>query len=231
MALSGLERLRQLTMTTGSRNLLVSVACMVAIGLSAYSILRQSKAPSHNQALHQYVGKTMAEQAARVAGQKGRVVYITIPTRGEPELATQLEAFRQELKKLGDFELDEQELDTKDQPKYGLGNGLSGRRLVRTANKHQDAAVLVSFVGAPDLTDQEIGELKKVPKFVAQTRSPDHLPKLFDRKILQVAIVSRFIFPSPGPESPSTPQEWFDKRYQLITPDLATNLFTPVRSE
>lgn len=218
-------------MTPGLRKLLISIGCVVVIGLSAYSMIRRYKAPTHNEALHRHIGKIMAEQTARIAGQKGIIVYITVPTRHEPELATQLQSFCQTLKKLGDFQLEEQELDTKDQPKYGLGNGLSGRRLVRAANKHQDAAALVSFVGAPELTDQEIGELKRIPKFIAETRSPDHLPKLFERRILQGAVVSRFIFPSPGPETPSTAQEWFDKRYQFLTPEVATNLFNPTRSE
>src|SRR5512144_1074286 len=105
-------------MTPSSRNLLLSVACVLAIGLSAYSIFRHYKAPTHNEALHQHIGRVMAEQTAKVAGSKGQILCITIPTRGEPELATQLEAFRQALKKFGQFEVDEQELDTKDQPKY-----------------------------------------------------------------------------------------------------------------
>ncbi len=214
-------------MTPGRKNMLIASACAVAIGLSAFSLLRRYHTPPYNVELHQHIGRLIAEQTAKVVGPKGRVVFITIPTGSEPELATQLDAFKQTLKKLGSYDLKEQELDTKDQPKYGLGNGLSGRRFVRTANKNEKADAIVSFVGAPDITEQELTELKKSPRFLAEARSPDHLPKLFEKKLLQVAIVSRFSFPAPGPIAPKTTQEWFDKRYQIITPELAANLFKP----
>jgi len=29
--------------------------------------------------------------------------------------------------------------------------------------------------------------------------------------------VPRYEFPAPGPENPKTPQEWFDKRFQIVT--------------
>jgi hypothetical protein len=91
----------------------------------------------------------MAEQTAKVVGTKGRLVVITIPTGPEPELKTQLEAFYCKLKTLGQYELKEHELDIKDQPKYGLGAGLSGRRFVRTVKNNPKADAIVSFVGRP----------------------------------------------------------------------------------
>ncbi len=158
----------------------------------------------------------MAERTAQELGRKGRILMITIPTAQEPELATQLAAFRQKLKTLSDFEIKEHELDTKGQPKYAVGNGLSGRRFVRAVKNHP-ADAIVSFVGAPEVSDAETAELKLVPKFIAETRSPDHLPKLFEKQLIHVAVVSRFVFPAPGRIQPRTAQEWFDKRYQIVT--------------
>jgi len=57
------------------------------------------------------------------------------------------------------------------------------------------------------------------PQFIAETKSPDHLPKLFEKQIIQVAVASRFVFPAPGPQKPSNPQQWFDKRYQIVATD------------
>ena len=50
----------------------------------------------------------------------------------------------------------------------------------------------------------------------AETKSPDHLPRLFEKQIIQVALASRFVFPAPGPQKPKTAQDWFDKRYQIV---------------
>jgi len=217
-------------MTPRTKNALLAVTSLVAISSSAAWIYYyQFKAPKHDVGLHQRIGEVMAEETARLVGPKGRLVLITIPTGPEPELRTQLDAFRRRLKTLGDYDLKEHELDTKDQPKYGLGAGLSGRRFVRTIKNNPKADGIVSFVGAPRLSEDELTALPKAPKFIAEARSPDHLPKLFQKQIIQVAIVSRFVFPAPDPRTPKTAQQWFDKRYQIITADAVKTI--PVAAE
>ncbi len=197
--------------------------CVAAIAISAIFIYRHFKAPPFNAALHQRIGEVMAEQTDKALGHKGRILLITIPTGSEPELAVQLAAFQQKLKRLGSFDIKEHELDTKGQPKYGVGNGLSSRRFLRAVKNHPSDAI-VSFVGAPELSDADLAELKRAPTFIAETRSADHLPKLFEKKLIQVAVVSRFTFPAPGPLQPRTPQEWFDKRYQILTAESANSI-------
>jgi len=207
-------------MTQKLRNGLLITGSLLAIAISGLWIYyREFKAPKHNVLLHRRIGEIMAEQTAKAVGPKGHLVLITIPTSGEPELSTQLDAFRQKLKKLGDYDIKDHELDTKDQSKYAVGSGLSGRRFVRTVKNNPKADGIISFVGVPRLSEAELGELAKVPKFIAESRSADPLPKLFDKQIIQVAVVSRFVFPAPGPREPKTAQEWFDKRYQVIAAD------------
>ncbi len=206
-------------MSQNTKNLLLAVTSIVAIaGSACWIYFHYFKAPTFNIALNQRVGEVMAEQTAAAVGPKGRILLITIPTSGQAELAAQLDAFNRTLKKLGTYEVKEHELDTKDQPKYGPGTGLSGRRFVRAVKNHSSDAI-VSFVGAPDLSDEQIAELTKIPKFIAESRSPDHLPKLFEKKVIHAAVVSRFTFPAPGPLKPSTSREWFDKRYQVVAAD------------
>lgn len=211
-----------------SRKVLLILSCLLAIAGSVIWILRdETKGPDESTALHRRVGEVLAEQTAHVVGPKGKVVIIAMDTAQEPELKTQMEAFRAKLKVLGDYESKEQELDTKDQPKYGVGNGLSARRFVRIVKKNLDADAIVSFVGAPKLSEEDFGELKKRPRFVAESRGSDHLPPLFENKVIEVAVVSRFVFPAPGPIDPTTPQEWFDKRYQILTAESAASIPKP----
>jgi len=206
-------------MASTKKNLLLVIGSVLAImGSGLWIYYGQFKAPDYDVGLHQRIGEVMAEQTARALGPKGRILLITMPTRGLPELETQLDAFRRTLKKLGDYRIKDHELDTEGQPKYGVGRGLSPRRFVRAVNGHTTDAI-VSFVGTPDLSDEQIAELKKKPKFIAETRSPEDLPKLFEHKIIQVAVTARFDFPAPGPLKPKTPQEWFNKRYQIVAAD------------
>ena len=205
-------------MSSNRKNALLATGSLLVIVASALWIYyHEFKAAKHSVALHERVGQVLAEQTANLIGKKGRVVTISIDTKEWPELKTQTDAFKETLKKLGDYEMRDYQLDTKDQPKYGVGSGLSGRRYVRTVKKNEKADVFVSFIGAPKLSKEEIAELGKKPKFIAESRSGDNLPDLFENKLIDVAVVSRFEFPAPGPEKPKTPQEWFTKRYQIIT--------------
>lgn len=216
-------------MSSTTKTFLTILLCGLAIaGSTAWIYWHEFRAARHDVELHQRIGEVMAEQAAMVIGKHGKIVLITIPTGGEPELKTQLDAFHARLKTLGNYELREYEMDTKAQDKYAVGTGLSGRRYVRTANKNLDAAVIVSFIGAPHMKEAEIAELQKVPKFVAEVRGIDNLPKLFNKELISVAIAARFSFPAPGPIPPRTAQERFDKRYQIIA---STNVATVPKPE
>lgn len=209
-------------MTANVKNGIIILVCVLAVAGSAVWIYwREFKSPQHDVAMHKHVGEILAEETANVTGGKGKIVVIAIPTGGLPELKTQLESFRAALKKRGTFEVREYEMDTKDQDKYGVGTGLSGRRYVRTVHKNLDAAAVVSFIGAPSMKDEDIAELKTIPKLVAEARSVDNLPKLFKKGLISVAVASRFNFPAPGPIQPKTPQERFDKRFQIVR---ATNV-------
>src|SRR6266404_6656190 len=110
-------------MALNKKNSWVATGCVLAIIASAVWIYySEFKAPKYNVSLEQRIGEVMAEQTAKLLGPKGRLVLLTIPTGCDPELKTQLGAFRRSLKKLGNYEIKDHELDTKDQPKYRAGS-------------------------------------------------------------------------------------------------------------
>ena len=80
---------------------------------------------------------------------------------------------------------------------------------------------IVSFVGAPELSDQDLAQLKTSPKLIAEAHSPERLINLLDKKILVSAIVPRFEFPAPGPRKPETSRQWFDHYFQIVTSESA----------
>ena len=209
-----------------ARQLLTIFFCVAAIAASAFWIYRtQFAAPKFNVALHEAVGRVMAEETARMLGNKGKVVVISIELAGVPELKAQLAAFERALKKFPGVVLHKKyPLETDDKPKYSFGSGLSGRRYVRIVNKNLEADAFVSFVGAPALAPDELKELKKLPPLLAEARSADKLKKPFDQKVLTAAVVQRFQFPTPVKGTPRTSQEWFDQRFQIITATNASNL-------
>jgi len=115
-------------------------------------------------------------------------------------------------------------MDTDDKPQYRTGAGLSSRRFLRLLKKTGTAKAIVSFIGAPRMTDDELAQVEKAPKFVAECRSPDKVKKLFEKNILQVAVINRFDYPAPIKHNPKTPKQWFEKYYQVIKTETASDL-------
>jgi hypothetical protein len=212
--------------TSTLRPVVIATLCLVVIAASALWIHRSEfAAPKFNVALHQAVGRVMAEETARAVNQTGRVVIVAIELAGVPELKVQLEEFERALRRFPHVTIKEKYLlEADDKPKYSFGAGLSSRRFVRLVNKNQSADAIVSFVGAPSLSTNEMAELKKTPKFIAEARAADKLKPVFAQKILHTAIVSRFQFPTPVKGRPANSQEWFDQRWQVVTAANAAEL-------
>src|SRR5437899_3345682 len=105
--------------------LLVTGSILVILASALWIYYHEFKTAKHSVALHERVGEVLAEQTVNLIGKKGRIVTISIDTKEWPELKTQMDTFNRTLKKLGEYEVRDCELDTKDQPKYGVGSGLS----------------------------------------------------------------------------------------------------------
>jgi hypothetical protein len=203
---------------TKTKEIFLVVGSILAIGASVCWITLQQRAPNMNVSLHQAVGRVMAEETARLLGGKGQVAIVSMETARVPELKTQLQAFEKALQRMnGITVLERYELDPEDKPKYGAGTGLSAGRFLRIVKKSAKADVIVSFVGVPRLTDEEMEKLDRMPKFLAEAKDRDKLTKLMEKKLLQVAVVPRFEFPAPVSEKPRSAREWFDKYFQVVT--------------
>ena len=191
---------------------------LVIAGSSLWIYFHHFAAPRINVPLHQAVGRVMAEETAKLVDNRGKIVLIAIETAQDAELKVQLEEFEKTLKKFSGITVAKTYmLETENRAKYGTGSGLSARRFIRIVNKNTAADALVSFVGAPELKDEEIGQLQARPKFIAESRSVAKLENPFAKRLLQVAIVSRFQFPAPVEGNPGTLRQWFDKRFQVVT--------------
>jgi hypothetical protein len=198
--------------------LVAAASVMVIAASTTWIYLHHFRGPGVNEVLHIGVGQVMAQETARLLGNHGKIMIVTIDPKKFPELKVQMETFHKTLKSLGKFSVERTfTLDTEDKQKYRTGAGLSGRRFLRIVAKSSTADAIVSFVGAPDLSSEETATVTKWPKFIAETRSPEKLKNLFEKKVIQAAVVSRFDFPSPGTVKPKTPSEWFTNRFQVIT--------------
>jgi len=211
-------------MTKAKEILLLSGSLAAIIGSCLWIYFTQFAQPAFNVPLHQRVGEVLAQETARLIHTQGQVVVVTMDASKEPELKAQMQIFEKTLKKLGPISIKELPVETDDKPHYRTGAGLSSRRFLRILKKSATADAIVSFIGAPRMTEEELAQVDKAPKFVAECRSPDRIKRLFDKKLLQVAVVNRFEYPAPVKHNPKTPKQWFEKYYQVVTAENASIL-------
>jgi len=200
---------------------LTALGAILAIIASAIWIyITQFAVAAYNIPLHQAVGEVMAEETYHALGRNGHVVIVSMETGQAPELKIQMEAYERQLNLLGSITVkDRLMLDPGDNPKYRPGSGLSAKRFLKIVRKNAGADAIVSFVGAPELSDEELAQMKSVPKFIAEAHSPEKFTNLLEKKILLAAIVPRYEFPAPGPKKPTTGRQWFDHYFQILRPE------------
>src|SRR6266568_3221816 len=95
------------TNSKGAKQLLIAALCLAATAGSAYWTYRtQFAAPKFNVVLHRAVGRTLAEETARLLHDTGKVVVISIELRDVPELKAQMDEFERTLKQFPKLLLD-----------------------------------------------------------------------------------------------------------------------------
>jgi hypothetical protein len=204
---------------TSPKQIVLAVFSFLAIAGAAAAIYMQTRPPGINAPLHRAIGEVLAEQAAALTN-RGKIVVITIDGQKYPELKAQMEGFENALARFPKLELYRtEEVDTEGKSKYGPGRGLSESRFLRNVKKYSGrAAVVISFIGSPELNEDQLKELPKpMPLFIAETRARDEVVAMFGAGAIHAAVVPRFIFPAPV-EKPGTAREWFDMYFQVINP-------------
>jgi hypothetical protein len=203
-------------------SILIAVVAMFALGLFVWqsrSALRPAP-PASIQAL----GVGMAEQTARVLGNKGRIVVIAFDPRqaGGAPLAGRLQAFTDALKTHGEIAVVATEfVRPYEFALTDMETALNADLFLQVLADHRSLDAVVSFVGAPALTAAELSRITPpVPRLIvsAPFSSSSHLRALVAQNLIQVGIVPRDDVPAASGHDLVTPQEWFDYLYQVITP-------------
>ena len=199
--------------------LCLSVATILGSLLSILLPTRTTNALADS--LHAAVGEHLALATLDVTREASTIVLVTLEHGSNPTVDRHYQTFKETfLKSRPAHLLKEEFINPEGSPKYGPGIGLSARKYQRLARRFPHASAIVSLIGLPDPEDLEPQPPgQPAPAIVAYTRSPKRLASLFHQKRLLAAVAPRFLFPSPGPEIPSTRNEWFTNRFQTVFPD------------
>jgi hypothetical protein len=207
---------------------IISTLIIVASGVALFLFLRTSQ-PVVELRPHYALGKVVAEEALKLAGNQGRLILFAHDPKSFnfPTMKAQLDSFCQQVAKAGGkiASTNLVALDPLRIPSVPVGSFVD--RMVRCT----PGDVIVSLMGPPALSNDQIRRLgDKQVKVLAvcsgNTPLRANLPRLFAQRQLHTAIVSRAA-PSPKPASQSPDRAWFDAFFQIQTSETGANVASP----
>jgi hypothetical protein len=205
----------------GKKSVTLVLASLTIVGAGLFLFFALwPRLPRLNAAPHEALGQVVAQETAKLLGSGGRVVLITRDTATflNPAADAQIKSFTRTLKQSG--------------LRIGATNliKLDPLRVVsvptgdffQVLKRASDTDVIVSFLGPPALSDEQLAKLgDRTPKIVAvcsgEMPAQVNLKRLFDKKLLHAAVVSRKTIASTPPAS-GRAREWFDYLFAVVTP-------------
>jgi hypothetical protein len=182
--------------------------------------------PAFESRLHRALGEAVAEEAAKLLGDGGRLILIDRDTRifKSPATVAHLRSFHQALSRSGRATAFTNVIKVDPLRLLAAPPGDFFEILRRTSK----ADVVVSFLGPPVLSGQQIQRLgedhARVVAFCPGTiPARTDLKGLFRQNLVHVAIIDRPVtLANPADSAPLG--DWFDRHYETVTRDRLEDL-------
>lgn len=164
-------------------------------------------------------GEVIADETAALLGGQGKVVLVTFDTSATemPAAKAVRTGFQQRMKGQGGITVLFETLKVNPSPGMALWSLSQYQQLVQ---RHPGADAIVSLLGPPFFTEAEVSSLpQELPKGVVFGGGNPGQPlrKLFERGVVQVAVVNRFTPLQPGSATPAaTGRDRFEQQFQII---------------
>jgi len=207
----------------------VAVVSVLVIIAAVLIITMRQRGQTLNTNLDPFAtaGEVLADETRTLLGGPGKVVVVTYdPTKAMPVAAAQLKAFQDRLKKGGGITINAVET-LPPAPNPGMATW-GGAQYLQLAERHAGVDAIVSFVGPPFFSEEEIRHAPtQMPRgLVFGSGGPRQpLRKLFERGIIHVAVASRITPPPPlSGDGARTSREKFDQQYEVVRTETAGTL-------
>jgi len=204
-----------------SKNLVVTLA-VLAILAAAFFLWRRSSGPVVNLRPSTAAGEVLAEEVGRLLGGAGRVVIIgrEVSRQGLDATGECAASFTGALHRRPALKL----AATAWIPRSPVGmmdlGAVSSEQLLAIVSKTPGANAVVVFAGLPPWSQELADKLAaRSLKLVAVCGYGPNVRRWLESKALALAVVPRFDDPPAGAPAPKTAKEWFEREFQLITPE------------
>lgn len=211
------------------QSIVSSIAVLVILS-ALTSLYFTQRDPGIELKPYRALGEVAAQETAKLLGNKGRVVVIAADLAQykilSPMMEAKVKSFRQALRKRGNLEVAAVE-SVQIQPPSLARNGefMLPDQFSQVLAKHPRVEAIVSLVGLTPLADQDlIGLRKNATKLIVAAGYDSSYKRLLQSRSLQLAILPRTENPPEHLERPRTLREWFDRDYEIVTPETAERL-------
>ena len=211
-AIGNISRVSSGTLPRPNRKIVVVVSfVMIVISIfllaRSFSPVRISSTPVPWVVL----GKVTAQETVRLLNGRGQIVIVKEALDNDRSVTIPLQAFRKVISAAG-IQIIATVNATRGQP-----DAIPAKQFFQLLEQYPKASAIVSFVGAPRLTDLEIPQVRSnaPPWIVLNEPFPYKLEHLISDDIVQLAVIS-----GPGATAvthPKTVPELFDRYYQFVT--------------
>ena len=205
--------------TNKSRKMVLALVLMVLAGLLVW---RQTTRSRVNFKPSAAVGEVFADEAIRLLGGAGQIVLIArAPDPNDPDANSErIASFQAAMKLRKSPRLVAVEwLARPPRGQMDLG-GVSEEQLVAFADKHPGANAFVVFAGLPPLSPRGIEKFTgRSLKLMVVCGYGENLKRLLQARVVSSAVVPRFDDLPPGTPAPKTARDWFQREFELLTPE------------
>ena len=165
------------------------------------------------------MGQVLAEAAAKITHDQGRVVLACQPSNLASSEA-EMEGFQQSLAKHSQLKLTATRTFKPDETAMGK---LPFAKFSALINENPSAEVIVCMLGILSFTDAQIASLPQpCPKLVVVDWNPADVQRGLNAGLIKAAVMSRQLTAMPT-DDPKTPREWFDRYYTVMSAESGGN--------
>ena len=169
---------------------------------------------------YEALGEVAAKATSRLLGDKGKIVLLVseADNNASTALGMAVQTFNDTLKHAGGVQVTATETI---KPAAAIpvsgAEPLTPAKLAELLAKHVTADALVSFVGVPRLTLEQMRQLPQPrPKVVAVVTFNPPTKAMFAQGVLHLAVLAEPVADA-AKRTPATTLEWFDANYRLVT--------------
>lgn len=202
------------------------VAAIVALVITAAALWSLATAlrrgmPESSKKMFWSVGLVTAEETAKLLGDRGLIVIIVRDPGAQPSPVQEqlLTGFRDTLQHKPALSVVATERIRPGETSWPAAT------LFQILRQYPTADAVVSFVGPPVVEQRDLPKLRaRRAKLVVVGGVLEFNRRLFEQKVVDLAITERLQPPTSHPGEPRTARDWFDRTFQVLTPATASSL-------